>query len=104
MGGRPARVTVPGSDDRKDVAMIEATLEAERALAVGRLDQAERLYRQIAASEPQKATALVGLARVALERDDDETCRAFATRALEVDPDNLAAQRLVELVPPSPLR
>ena len=70
-------------------------LEAERRLAVGLLDQAEGLYRQVVASDPGNAIAIVGLARVALERGDERTTYLEARRALRLDPDNPMASHLV---------
>jgi tetratricopeptide (TPR) repeat protein len=76
--------------------MIERLLEAERALSVGLLDQAERLYQQAWEADPHNSIAVVGLARVALERGDEPAAQALALRALEIDPDNQAARRMVD--------
>ncbi len=75
--------------------MIELLLEAERALTVGMLDQAERLYRQTIEHDPNNSIAVVGLARVAIERGDDRGALEQARAALAIDADNVAAQRLV---------
>lgn len=74
--------------------MIELLVEAERALSFGRVDRAEELYRQVAASDPRNSIAVVGLARVALERTDDLGAYLLARRALVIDPENEAARRL----------
>jgi tetratricopeptide (TPR) repeat protein len=76
--------------------MIEIILEAERALTTGQLDQAERLYRQAANLDPRNSIAVVGLARVALDRGDERGAYTLARKALEIDPENAAGQRLAE--------
>jgi Tfp pilus assembly protein PilF len=75
--------------------VIEPLLEAERAMSFGLIDQAERLYRQVAQHDPGSSIAVVGLARVALERGDERSAYLEARRALKIDPDNPAAQHLV---------
>lgn len=74
--------------------MIELLIEAERALSLGRIDRADQLYRQVADADPRNAIAVVGLARVALERCDDLGAYLLARRALAIDPENDAARRL----------
>lgn len=74
--------------------MIDALLHAERLLLHGMLDQAEELYRRTAQQDPRNAIAVVGLARVCLERGDDEGALAHARAALAIDADNAAAIRL----------
>jgi tetratricopeptide (TPR) repeat protein len=75
--------------------MIELLLHAERALGMGALDQAERLYWQAIDADSQNAIAIVGLAKVARTRGDDRTAIAFVRRALKVDAENAVARRLV---------
>ncbi len=75
--------------------MIELLLQAERALSVGLLDRADVLYRQVAKADPRNSIAVVGLARVTLDRGDDIQALALARKALAIDPENTAAQRMV---------
>jgi tetratricopeptide (TPR) repeat protein len=75
--------------------VIELLLQAERALEMGRIDAAENLYHQVADNDPRNAIAVVGLARVALERGDETSALGLARRALVIDPENAAAGRMV---------
>jgi tetratricopeptide (TPR) repeat protein len=75
--------------------MIAPLLEAERLLLHRQVDAAERIYLDVLEADPRNSIAVVGLARVALEREDDPGALDLARRALEIDPDNLAAQRMV---------
>ncbi|MEP7379025.1 MAG: tetratricopeptide repeat protein [Chloroflexota bacterium] len=74
--------------------MIEALLQAERLLIHGMVDQAEQIYANAAAQDPGNAIAVVGLARVALERGEERLAYERARDALQIDPENVAAQRL----------
>lgn len=74
--------------------MIEVLLQAERLLLHGMVDQAEEIYRRAAERDPNNAIAVVGLARVALERGDDRLAYERARQALDIDPQNTAALRL----------
>ena len=74
--------------------MIELLLQAERTLAMGLTEQAERLYRRALEQDPRNAIAVVGLARVALARDEDRSAYDLAVESLRIDPQNAAALRL----------
>ena len=75
--------------------MIERLLAAESALRRDELDHAEHLYEQVAAADPRNAIAVVGLARVAAQRGDAAAARAHLEHALEIDPEEAAARRLL---------
>jgi hypothetical protein len=74
--------------------VIEALLQAERLLIHGMVDQAEQIYANAVAQDPRNAIAVVGLARVALERGEERLAYDRARDALQIDPENVAAQRL----------
>jgi predicted Zn-dependent protease len=80
--------------------MIERLLAADAALDDGDLEAAERLYHQISAADPHNAIALVGLARIAHRRGDEDDARSLAVRALAIDPDEAAATRLLAALTP----
>lgn len=75
--------------------MIERLLAAEGALSRDELEGAQRLYTQVAEADPRNAIALVGLARVAARRGDRDAAREHLRHALEIDPEEAAAQRLL---------
>ena len=74
--------------------MIELLIQAEQLLALGLLDEAERLYSLAAEGDPNNAIAIVGLSRVALERGDERTALTLAQEALAIDPESSAAARM----------
>lgn len=75
---------------------LDPTLqEAELALTAGRLDRAEDLFLERLEAEPSDALAAVGLAQVALERDDDARALELGRWALRLDPANDQAVRFV---------
>jgi tetratricopeptide (TPR) repeat protein len=78
--------------------MFEVLLQAEKALASGALDQAERSYWQLIVLDPTNAIAVAGLARVSLDRGDERLARTFAERALAIDPESFAAKQIIEIL------
>jgi len=76
--------------------MIELMFQAERALSMGMVDRAEQLYWQAIETDSRNSIAIVGLAKIATERGDEGTALLFARKALEIDPDNGAAQRILK--------
>lgn len=76
--------------------MIELLLVADRLLAAGDLDRADRLFRQMAEADPRNAIAVAGLARVAQARGAFDEAEALARRALAIDPEEGAARRLID--------
>lgn len=76
--------------------MFELLLQADRAMAEGQFERAERTYWQLIELDPGNAIALAGLARFSLERGDDRLARTLARRALSVDPESFVALRVLE--------
>jgi len=75
--------------------MIERLLAAEGALSREELDHAQRLFDQVVEADPRNAIAVVGLARVLARRGDTDAAREVLAHALEIDPDEAAAHRLL---------
>jgi Tfp pilus assembly protein PilF len=75
--------------------MIERLLAAEGALSRDELDQAQRLFGQVAEADPRNAIAVVGLARVLHLRGDIDAARELLAHALDIDPEEAAARRLL---------
>ncbi len=75
--------------------MIERLLAADAALERGELETAEKLFGSVAEADPRNAIAAVGMGRVAAGRDDAAGARAWFQRALEIDPEEAAARRLL---------
>src|ERR1035437_7638629 len=78
--------------------MFELLLQADKSLADGALAQAERTYWQLVDLDPSNAIAFSGLARVALARGDERLARGFADRALDLDPESVAARHVLEIL------
>ena len=76
--------------------MIERLLAAEGALERDELDHAQRLFGQVAEADPRNAIAVVGLARVLARRGDTDAARELVAHALDIDPDEAAARRLLD--------
>jgi thioredoxin-like negative regulator of GroEL len=74
--------------------VIERLLAAERALEAGELEVADRIFGQIADADARNAIAVVGLAEVAHRRGRSDEASELIERALTIDPDDAAAERL----------
>jgi tetratricopeptide (TPR) repeat protein len=75
--------------------MIERLLAADAALERGDIETAEKLFGSVAEADPRNAIAAVGMGRVAAGRDDATGARTWFQRALEIDPQEAAARRLL---------
>ena len=82
--------------------MIERLLAADAALARGEVDHAERLFAQVVEADARNAIAVVGLARVAVARGSAAEARDLAQRALDIDPQEAAARRLLDELAAAP--
>ncbi len=69
-----------------NIANYEKQIQADRLLIYGLLDQAELLYEEVLVAEPTNVEAAFGLARVALERGDEQIAYERVRRAVEINP------------------
>jgi tetratricopeptide (TPR) repeat protein len=74
------------------VAVDANVLSAYQALEQGRLDEAERLYRQAMASDPRSVDAILGLAATLSQQSRGDDASRLYLRVLEQDPHNTYAQ------------
>jgi len=72
----------------------EKQIQADRLLTYGLLDHAEKLYEEVLAVEPDNVEAAFGLARVALERGDEQLAYERVKRAVKIKPNFDDAVRL----------
>jgi tetratricopeptide (TPR) repeat protein len=69
-----------------NIANYEKQIQADRLLTYGLLDQAESLYAEVLAVEPNNVEAAFGLARVALERGDEQLAFERVQSAVKINP------------------
>ena len=74
----------------------EKQIQADRLLMYGLLDEAERMYADVLAAEPKNVEVAFGLARVALERGDEELAYERVNVAVAINPRFDDARRLSE--------
>ena len=79
-----------------NVDNYEKQIRADRLLTYGLLDQAEALYEEVLAKEPGNVEVAFGLARVALERGDEQLAFERVQRARRISPGFDDARRLEE--------
>ena len=84
--------TIVVSRGTAEPAMNPLLPQAYAALQAGQLDEAQRVYSQLAAAEPASIDAALGLAAVAVRRGDTSDAIRHYLRILELDPRNALAQ------------
>lgn len=72
--------------------------KADRALRNGEFPEAERLYREILASEPREIGALCGLSQTLIKTHRLREANAHAARAVELDPTSARAHSILGMV------
>jgi tetratricopeptide (TPR) repeat protein len=69
-----------------DETSYEKQIQADRLLVYGLLDRAEALYAEVLGAEPANVEAALGLARVALERGDEQLAYERVQEAVRIGP------------------
>jgi len=88
----PAKATTEKGQYEGDFAASDkAKAAGSKALAAGKLDEAEVLYTQALDAWPGNAAARNNRALVRLKRDDFEGCASDTSEVLKADPKNLKA-------------
>ena len=78
-------------------AVDPARVEAARALYLerGKSAEAQKAFEAIAAEDPKNATAQLHLGLLALRRDDAEKAQPYVEKALQLEPKNAEAHRVM---------
>jgi len=89
----PAARQAPAPSTPAPVTVSQSDLNgAYQALQKGETNEAERLYRQVLASDPRNVDAMLGLASVHGQQNRADAATQLYMRVLEVDPRNSYAQ------------
>lgn len=88
----PPAVADPSAEShiRLDLS-VDPLHEGYKALAEGRMDDAERLYQEVVAKRPHERDALLGLAVIAHRGGQTERASDLYRQVLQEDPDNATA-------------
>jgi tetratricopeptide (TPR) repeat protein len=87
----PAEGVAPSGASQ--IVPVDATLSsAYQALERGQLDDAERMYRQVVASNPRSVDGMLGLASTLAQQGKGDAATQIYLRVLEQEPRNAYAQ------------
>jgi len=86
------RNTISVSRGTPEPALNPLHARAYAALQAGQVDDARRLYGQLASAEPKNADALLGLAAVAVQQGNSEEASRRYLQILELEPRHALAQ------------
>lgn len=86
------KLTVPDKGQSNRATVL--AMRGRAYLGLGRVSQAEAAFEEALGSDDQSVDALVGLARVALARQDTETAQTYLKKAEAADDEDLEVIRL----------